>query len=125
MKKPELNPIIILTALFAAFLLGFFLARQVYSGQVLVSIPVLSASQSQLSELSTSSAEEFTFPININTAGKDALTNLPGIGDVLAERILEYRQEFGNFEAPEDLMKVSGISEKRFEQLAEYITTGG
>ena len=59
--------------------------------------------------------------ININTASKRLLMTLDGIGEKMAERIIEYRQENGNFETPEDIMKVSGIGRETFLKLEKYI----
>jgi len=59
--------------------------------------------------------------ININTAGKAELENLPGIGEATAERIIIYRDEKGEFKKPDDLMKVKGIGKKKFEKLRELI----
>ena len=60
--------------------------------------------------------------VNINTAGKDELMTLTGIGETRAEAILAYRQETGGFQVPEDLMQVEGIKEKTFEKLKDQIT---
>lgn len=59
--------------------------------------------------------------ININTAGPAELQELPGIGPALAQRIIDHRNKNGPFVSPEDLMSVSGIGEKRFEQLKDKI----
>lgn len=61
--------------------------------------------------------------ININTALAGDLQLLPGIGEVTAERIIEYRELKGQFRKAEDLKKVKGIGDKKFEQLQQYITT--
>lgn len=47
--------------------------------------------------------------INVNTASAEVLAELKGIGPVIAERIVDYRQENGSFSAAEDLMEVKGI----------------
>ncbi len=47
---------------------------------------------------------------------------LPGIGEGLAKRIVDYRTEHGPFEGPEGLLEVSGIGEKKLEELRDYIT---
>ena len=60
--------------------------------------------------------------VDLNTAGVDELTTLPGIGESLAKRIVDYRTEHGPFESPEALMEVSGIGEKKLEELRDYIT---
>ncbi len=68
------------------------------------------------------SEETATRVVNINTATKEELERLPGIGEVTAERILLYREEQGLFRKPEDIMKVRGIGTKKFEQLKSLIT---
>ena len=62
--------------------------------------------------------------ININTASQSELTDLPGIGNVLAMRIVDHRRLYGDFSRIEDLRDVSGIGEKRFEAIADKITVG-
>lgn len=60
--------------------------------------------------------------VNINTAGLAELDTLPGIGPSLAQRIIDYRAAHGPFRSLEDLKNVSGIGEKRFDELKDYIT---
>lgn len=60
--------------------------------------------------------------VNINTATAEELDTLPGIGPVLAERIVAYREENGPFQTEEDLLQVSGIGEAKLEELRGQIT---
>lgn len=60
--------------------------------------------------------------ININTAFTADLMLLPGIGEVTAERIIEYREENNGFKKTDELLKIKGIGEKKFEKLKEFIT---
>ena len=60
--------------------------------------------------------------ININTASKEQLMTLPGIGEKVAGRIIEYREKNGSFNKPEDIMKISGIKEKLFSKISDKIT---
>lgn len=60
--------------------------------------------------------------ININTASREQLMTLPGIGEARAEAILAYRREAGPFLAIEDIMKVSGIKEAAFQKIKDDIT---
>ena len=59
--------------------------------------------------------------VDINSAGIDELKSLPGIGEKTAEKIINKRNELGEFNALEDLMLVSGIGNKTFEKLLSYI----
>ena len=61
--------------------------------------------------------------LNINTATKQQLMDLPGIGEVTAERILQYRKESGKFTSIEDLRAIKGISKNKLERLSPIITT--
>ena len=60
--------------------------------------------------------------IDINRADPWLLEALPGIGEVLAQSILDYRSENGPFKRIEDLLKVSGIGEATFDKIKDYIT---
>ena len=59
--------------------------------------------------------------IDLNTADKQALMTLPGIGESKADRIVEYRQVHGRFSSTEELMNVSGIGSGVYEKIKEYI----
>ena len=60
--------------------------------------------------------------ININTATQTQLEELPGIGPSTALKIIEYRNKHGKFNSIDDLKNVSGIGEKKFESLKEYVS---
>lgn len=59
--------------------------------------------------------------ININKANQTELESLPGIGPSLATRIVEYREQNGNFKNIEDIKNVSGIGDSKFENIKNYI----
>ena len=61
--------------------------------------------------------------VNLNTASAEELQSLPGIGEVLAARIIEYREQSGPFACPEELMAVKGIGESLFDAVSGRITT--
>ena len=126
MKNKLLTVLLILTALFAGLTLGLYLGRNPAGGSVTVSIPA---------EVQTAPAAAQTPPeassvgtalaVNINTADVAVLAQLPGIGEVLARRIVDYRTIHGRFTAVEQLTNVEGIGEGKLEAILEQITIGG
>ncbi|WP_346355826.1 helix-hairpin-helix domain-containing protein [Azotosporobacter soli] len=60
--------------------------------------------------------------ININSAGKQELDQLPGVGAAMADRIIEYRNNHGGFRNVEELKKVNGIGEAKFEKIKDKIS---
>ena len=129
MKKQKLPILLAVTLIFAAFTAGFFLGRNHNHTEVQLSVPAsLQTAPSEPTEATQAppeTAPAITFPININTATEEELMALPGIGQVLAGRILAYREEHGDFKTPEGLLNVEGIGEKRMEDILDLITIGG
>lgn len=72
-------------------------------------------------EVSSSKAAGI-YLININTADEDELADLPGIGEKLAERIIEYREKNGEFASEDDLLNVEGIGKRTLESMTGLIT---
>ena len=62
--------------------------------------------------------------ININTADAETLDKLEGIGEALAERIIDWRENHGGFGVIEEIMNVAGISDNKFDDIKDYITVG-
>ena len=65
-----------------------------------------------------------TGKVNINSASAQQLSTLPGVGQKLAARIVEYRQKSGGFKSAQELVNVKGIGEKNFQKLQPYIVVG-
>lgn len=59
--------------------------------------------------------------VNINTATQSELENLPGVGEAIASRIIEYREQNGKFNKIEDLQNVKGIGDAKFNNMKEYV----
>lgn len=59
--------------------------------------------------------------VNINTATKEELDTLPGIGESTANKIINYRKENGNFKSIDEIKEVSGIGDSKFEQIKDLI----
>ena len=61
-------------------------------------------------------------PINVNTASATELEALPGVGEVIAQAIVDYRTENGPFASVDQLLDVSGIGEATLEDIRELVT---
>ncbi len=59
--------------------------------------------------------------VNLNTASMEALMTLPGIGEAKAQAIIDYREEHGDFQTPEEIQQVEGIKEKVYQKISEQI----
>lgn len=60
--------------------------------------------------------------VNINKANKEKLMTLPEVGESTALKIIEYRTQNGDYKSIEDLKKVAGIGDSKFNNLKEYVT---
>ena len=126
MKNKLLTVLLILTALFAGLMLGLYLGRNPAGGSVTVSIPAQAQSAAAAADTQPEpSAQEDALPVDINSANVTDLAQLPGIGEVLARRIVDYRTIHGRFTAVEQLTNVEGIGEGKLEAILEQITIGG
>jgi competence protein ComEA len=77
---------------------------------------------SPVSESSPAITDDTTELININTADKDTLMELPGIGETKATNIIDYRTTNGNFQSNEELINIPKIKEDILKKISQYIT---
>lgn len=87
----------------------------------LPSVPAASSPTGKPTEAATQPPTE-PGPLDLNRATAQELTTLPGIGEVLAQRIVDYREAHGPFRSVEELIAVEGIGEGKLEKLRELVT---
>jgi competence ComEA-like helix-hairpin-helix protein len=79
------------------------------------------SSQKSAEQTSISQSESHKPCVNLNTATAEELKELPGIGEVMAKRITEYRERHGRFRRPEEIIIIEGFSEKKYRAIANHI----
>lgn len=88
-------------------------------------LAVLLLTAAWLAPWTAAMAQQAKGKVNINSATAEQLSLLPRVGEVVAARIIEFRDKNGRFKAPEDLMLIKGIGEKTFELLEPYVSVTG
>ena len=117
MKKGSLI-LLFICAISVSLVLGIFLGRNLHNEDVVLS-------NNTTYETVPVQMERQDYRLDINEATKLQLMELPGIGEIIADRILAYREKNGSFQSTDELMKVEGIGEKKLQDIAELIKAGG
>ena len=112
-----------LCALFLSMTLGIFIGRN--WDDEYIALPqnstVIVASDDMQSDIEKTD----DFRLNINTASKVQLMELPNIGEITAQKIIDYREANGPFQSTDELLKIDGIGQKKLKAIEEYINVGG
>ena len=118
MKGTAQKVLLAVTALFVTFTLAFFIGRSSVHAQITTE----RAPETLVRELTAAEAPpEQPQKLELNRATRAELEALPGIGPVLAERIVAWREANGPFVSVEQIMDVEGIGEKKFAELRDSI----
>ena len=128
MKIKERHLLAGLTAAFVLFTAGLFLGRNLIRPAVVTAriAPTVETMPSSLpAQLETTGVPEPEYPLDINSAAAEELDFLPGIGPVIAQRIVEWRESNGPYRDVTELLNVEGIGPSRLEEILPYITIGG
>ena len=121
MKGTAQKVLLAVTALFVTFTLAFFIGRSTVHAQITTE----RAPEELVRELPEPEPEpEQTPRLELNRATRAELEALPGIGAVLAERIVAWRSANGPFVSVEQIMDVEGIGEKKFAEIRDSIYVG-
>lgn len=122
MKNRNIFLLMMATALFVGFIFGFLTGRRTSGETVFVAVP---DAMMTLPEETAETTSEICFPIDLNTAGKEEIMALPGIGEKMTLRIMAYRWERRKFAAVEDLLNVEGMTKKMLENIRDLVYVGG
>lgn len=79
----------------------------------------------QISQSLTESSSSSKGKINLNTADVSELMQIPSVGSVIAQRIIDYRSENGIFYSLNELLLIEGIGESKLSKIKDYVTVGG
>lgn len=112
-----------ITCVFLCVILGIFIGRNFTdSYKRIEDFPVNPPTQT---DDKSEAITDDPVKIDLNAATLYQLQLLPGVGEAIAQRIIDYRSQNNGFQSVEELMKVDGIGEKKFAEIEPYIKIGG
>ena len=116
--KKGVQPLLIILLCGITFVIGILIGRNCHDECIVIS-------QNDVNNITISSEKVEDPRLDINTASIAQFMELPGIGEVIAQQIVDYREENGKFRVLEDLLLVDGIGEKKLQAIEEFVMVGG
>ena len=118
--KTLIKILIVMTIFFSVFIVTYQLYERTHL-KVPEMLVAVDGSEMSIPESFKTKIETGVLKIDINNAVQEELEQIPHIGEVIAARIIEYREKNGNFEKIEDIINVKGIGKKTFYKIKEFI----
>ena len=125
MKKSNIWTILVPAIFCVGVFICVFIWRNTAGSQIHLSYSFFSATDTKDKQTDKNTHQSTNKIIDINKADWEELATLPGIGEALARRIVEFRNKNGPFTSKEELLRVSGIGEKKLNDIISYIMVGG
>lgn len=111
-----------LALLACGVMLGIFIMQTRTAGTISVQRAAPDEPEEAVQTVAEEPSDAADDRLDLNTATAAELQELPGIGEVIAQRIIDYRDLCGRFLDPEQLMEVDGIGEAKYEKIKDLVT---